>query len=61
MVGLSLGVCWTQQGALHKTAESIEVPFQMWTWVVLRNHVLGGGADPSKGRDNFEETYPAPL
>jgi len=27
-----------------KTAEPIEMPFGIWTWVTPRNHVLGGGA-----------------
>jgi len=28
-----------------KTTKPIEVPFGLWTWVVPRNHVLGGGLD----------------
>ena len=29
-----------------KTAEPIEMPFGLWTWVGLRNHVLDGDRDP---------------
>ena len=29
-----------------RTAELIEVPFGICTWVGLRNHILGGGLDP---------------
>jgi len=36
-----------------KTAEPIEMPFGLWTWVVPRNHVLGEGPDPRRGRGNF--------
>ena len=35
-----------------KTAEPIEMPFWVKTWVGPRKHVLDGGADPSKGRGN---------
>ena len=36
-----------------KTDEPIEMPFGLWTWVVPRNHVLGEGPDPRRGRGNF--------
>jgi len=29
-----------------KTAEPIEIPFGLRTWVSPRNHVLDGGLDP---------------
>ena len=33
-----------------KTAEPIELPFEMWTWVGPRNHVLDGDSDiPCEG------------
>jgi len=37
-----------------KTAELIEMPFGLRTWVSSRNHVLDGSPDPH-GRGNFEE------
>ena len=37
-----------------KTAEPIEMPFRLKTWVGPRDHVLGGGSNPSMGRGNFE-------
>jgi len=36
-----------------KTAERIEVPFGLWTWLGPWNHVLDGGSDPPMGRGNF--------
>jgi len=33
-----------------KTAEPIEMPFEMWTCGSLRSHVIGGGSDFSTGR-----------
>ena len=30
-----------------KTAEPIEVPFGLWTWVGPGNHVLDGDPDPA--------------
>jgi len=36
-----------------KTGEPIDMPFWIKTRVGPRNHVLGGGADPPKGRSNF--------
>jgi len=29
-----------------KTAEPIEMPFGLWTWMGPRNRVLHGGSDP---------------
>jgi len=29
-----------------KTAEAIEMPFGLWTWVGPKKHVLDGSADP---------------
>jgi len=37
-----------------KTAESIEMPFGLWTRVGPRNHVLDGIPDPPMGSGNFE-------
>jgi len=37
-----------------KTAEPIEIPFGLWTWVSLRNHVRLGCRSPT-GVGNFEE------
>jgi len=37
-----------------KTAEPIEMPFGLRTWVGPGNHVLDGGPDPPMGRGNFE-------
>ena len=31
----------------------IEMPFGMWGGVGSSNHVLDGGPDPPRGRDNF--------
>ena len=36
-----------------KTAEPIKMPFGMWAWVGLRNHILDGGLDPPMKRGNF--------
>ena len=33
-----------------KTAEPIEMPFGLRTWVIPRDHVLDGGSDPPMGR-----------
>ena len=49
-VGLSVTVV-----SHAKTAESIEMPFGLWTRVGPRNHVLDGGADASVGRGPFRE------
>jgi len=32
-----------------KTEEPIEIPFGLWIQVDPRNHVLGGGPDPTGG------------
>jgi len=37
-----------------KTAEPIDMPFWMKTWVGPRNHVLDGGADLPTGTGNFQ-------
>jgi len=37
-----------------KTAEPIEMPFGLRTWIGPGNHVLDGGADARMGRGNFE-------
>ena len=37
-----------------KTAEPIEMPFQLKTRIDPRNHILDGGPDPSKGRGTFD-------
>jgi len=29
-----------------KKAESVKMPFGLWTWMGPRNHVLDGGPDP---------------
>ena len=34
-----------------KTAEPIEMPFGLWTWVGSGKHVLDGGPNPTMGRD----------
>ena len=36
-----------------KTAEPIELPFGLRTWVGPGNHVLDGSPDPSMGRGKF--------
>ena len=36
-----------------KTAEPIEMPFGLRTWLDPRDHVLDGGSDPPMGRDKF--------
>ena len=36
-----------------KTAEPIEMPFGLRTWVGPRDHVLDGGSDPPMGRGKF--------
>jgi len=37
-----------------KTAELIEMPFGLRSWVGPWNHVLDRGPDPPMERDNFE-------
>ena len=36
-----------------ETAEPIEMPFDTWGGVGHSNHVLDGGTDPPRRRDNF--------
>ena len=38
-----------------KTAEPIEMPFGVWTWVGQRNHVLDGTQIPPGKREIFRE------
>jgi len=40
--------------SLANTAESIEMPFGIWTGMGSRNHVLNGGPDPHSRIGNFE-------
>ena len=52
---LGLCVCWTQLSCA-KMAKEIEMPFGDWTrggQGGTRNHVLGGGVDPTRGRGDF--------
>jgi len=39
---------------VEKTAEPIEMPFGMWTWIGQRNHVLDGVQIPKRKSGNFE-------
>jgi len=52
-VAWSVGLCVTLVSPA-KTAEPIEMPFGLRTWVVPGNHVLDWGPDPPMGRGNFE-------
>jgi len=47
--------------SLPKTDKLIEIQFGLWTPVGPRNHVLGQGPDPPRGRSNFGGTCPTPL
>jgi len=40
--------------SLAETAEPIELPFGLRTWIGPENHVLAGGPDPPAERGNFE-------
>ena len=42
-------------GTHTKTAELIEMPFGLMTWVDHRYHVLHGGPDPQRERGSFGE------
>jgi len=44
-----------------KTAEPVEMPFVLRTWVRPGNHVLDGGPDPPMGRGNFLGEMGVPL
>jgi len=44
-----------------KTAEPIEIPFGLRTWVGPWNHVLDGGSVPPMGRGNFEGGKGRPI
>jgi len=47
VVCLSVDVGWSVAFLSRaKTAEPIEMPFGVWTWVGQRNHLLDGGTDP---------------
>jgi len=39
-----------------KTDEPIQMPLGIWTWLGLRNHVLGGGPDPL-GKTKFGGSF----
>jgi len=45
-------VCHTEP--CKKTAEPIEMPFGLTTWLGAGNHVLDRSPDPPKGKGNFE-------
>jgi len=50
-----MGGPWGHSAAIcAKTAESIEMTFELWAWMGPRSHVLNGSADPSTRRGNFE-------
>jgi len=51
-VGLSVGQSVTLVSPA-KTAEPIEMPFGLRTWVGPRDHVLDRGLDPPMGRGKF--------
>jgi len=50
--GLSVGLSVTLVSPA-KTAEPIELPFGLRTWVGPGNHVLDGGSDPPWKGTNF--------
>ena len=52
MVCLSVGLSITLVSPA-KTAEAIEMPFGLRTWVGPRDHVLDGGSDNPMGRGKF--------
>jgi len=56
-VGLS--VCHTSEPC--KTAEPIEMPFGLRTWMGPGNRVSDGGPDPPMGSDNFKGKRGVPL
>jgi len=43
--GLSVGLSVTAMSPAN-SAEPIELPFELWTWVSHRNHVSNRGPDP---------------
>jgi len=59
-VGLSVGLSVTVVSPT-KTAEPIEMLFELRTRVGLKNHMLHGGPDPFIGRSNFEGRKGCPL
>jgi len=59
-VGLSVGLSVTLMSPA-KTAEPIEMPFGLRSWVGLGNHVLDGGPDSPMGRGNFERSKGRPI
>ena len=44
-----------------KTAEPIEMPFGLRTWLGPRDHVLDGGSDPPMGRGKFRGENGRPI
>jgi len=55
-VGLSVGLSVCLSVTLvspAKTAEPIEMPFGLRTWVGTMDHILDGGSDPPTGRGKF--------
>ena len=44
-----------------KTAELIEMPFGLRTWLGPRDHVLDGGSDPPMGRGKFRGENGRPI
>jgi len=50
-LSVGLSVCHTSEPC--KTAEPIEMPFGLRTWVGPRDHVIDGGSDPPMGKGKF--------
>jgi len=44
-----------------KSAEPIETPSGLRTWLVPRDHVLDGGSDPPMGRGKFWGEHGRPI
>jgi len=44
-----------------KTAEPIEIPSGLRTWLVPTDHVLDGGSDPPMGRGKFRGENGPPI
>ena len=60
MVCLSVGLSVTLVSPV-KTAEPIEMPFGLRTWVGPRDHVLDGVQIPPMGRRNFDGGKGRPI
>ena len=59
---VSLSVCLlVTTVSCAETAEQIEIPFGVWTWVGPRNHVSGGPRIHGMGRAIYGEAFPGPL